>query len=143
MIVVSRALHDFLAAEARAAYPDECCGLLVGRARDGGGVMKVTRAVPSRNVTTGSPRHSFEVDPAVRLRLMRALRGTDEAIVGHYHSHPDGPARPSAHDVACTFEPELLWLIIAVGDGLAVATGAFLPDLQAETFRAEVLDIEN
>jgi len=106
---------------ALAAYPHECCGLLAGT-RDADGGITVTRAVTSRNLAETDTRDSFEVDPQVRFDLMRALE-TDcggAEIVGHYHSHPDHPAVPSARDLAMAYEPDLIWVIAASRpDGVA------------------------
>lgn len=109
---------------AAAAYPEECCGLLVG-SRDSHNVIHIHRLVASRNVAT-SARDAFEIDPQVRFDVTRAVRGTGQAIVGHYHSHPRGPAMPSARDLAQAYEPDLLWLIVALTPaGQAGALGCF------------------
>ena len=67
---------------------------------------------------------------------MREIEGTDLAIVGHYHSHPDHPPGPSAHDLASAFEPELVWLIVAVEKGRAGEITAHRLDEKAGQFRA-------
>ena len=140
MIVISPAQSRQIIEAAEAAYPEECCGLVVGRVR-GNGDIEVTRVAPSRNVASddaGAPRRRdrFEVDPELRFALMRETDGTDLAIVGHYHSHPDHPPGPSAHDLASCFEPELVWLIVAVEKGRAGAITAHRLDEKAGQFRA-------
>lgn len=104
-------------AAAVAARPEEACGLLVG-ARETGNQIRVTQLAPSANLAADR-RRRFEVDPALRLRLQKALRQSPHDIVGHYHSHPDGPARPSATDLAWATEPDLVWVILAVENGTA------------------------
>ena len=121
------------------AYPDEACGLIVGK-RLVRGRCVASRVVVSANLATGDARHRFEVDPALRLRLERELRGSGEAVIGHYHSHPDHPAAPSARDLAEAYEPELAWLIVAVEAGKARACGAFR--LEREAKRAHALALE-
>lgn len=114
---------------AETAYPKECCGLLVGR-DDGAGSLLVTRVVESPNLAEGSGRDRFEVDPQIRFNVMRQL--DEEAnngaarhrIIGHYHSHPDHPAQPSATDLQMAYEPDLVWLITSVVDGQATLTTA-------------------
>lgn len=104
-------------AAAEAAFPEEACGLLIGSGAEGG--VRVEDMVPSANVA-GDPARCFEVDPALHLRLQRELRGTERQVIGHYHSHPDGVARPSAEDVARIADPAMVWVILSVtADGVA------------------------
>ncbi len=119
--VIRRATLNAVTAAARAAYPEECCGLLIGAKE--GDHWRIDEAVAAANVAP-KPRHDrFEVDPALHLRLQRELRGTAQAVIGHYHSHPNGRAAPSQADVKQAEDPSLLWLIVAVaGDAVRVAT---------------------
>ncbi|MEO5337320.1 MAG: M67 family metallopeptidase [Magnetospirillum sp. WYHS-4] len=133
MIALPASVLAAIRAQAEAAYPEECCGLLVGSVEANGRVA-VVRHVPSPNLAEGDRRRSFEVSPQVRFDLMRSLRATGEALVGHYHSHPDGPAAPSAADRVMVWEPELVWLVVAVRDGKAGIPQAYRPDA-SEGFR--------
>jgi len=126
---------------AEAAYPLECCGLLAGSDHSGteaetetGPDVRVTRVVPSDNLTQSDARDSFEVDPKVRFELMRALENSDERIIGHYHSHPDHPAEPSETDLSMVYEPEFYWLIASVSDHKTGEIRAFLPTPDASAF---------
>ena len=120
MIRLTPAQLDEIHTQAEAAYPYECCGLLAGR-HEPDGVITVTRVVPSPNVlkdeAEGGGKDRFEVDPQVRFDLMRAVRDTDEDIIGHYHSHPDHPPEPSQTDIDMAFEPEMYWVIVGVQKG--------------------------
>jgi proteasome lid subunit RPN8/RPN11 len=120
MIVVEPTHLKAIADAAEAAYPNECCGLLVGTGRR---PVRVTRLLPAANLA-GSSGNRFELDPRVRLDAERSLRGTAERVIGHYHSHPDGSALPSPTDLAEAWEPELIWLIVGVVDGQAIQTQA-------------------
>jgi len=121
------AIADLIRAEATAAYPLECCGLLIGQWSPDGQMLTVIEAHPSKNVTDGDARRGFEIDPKLRFDLMRQAQaradGTD--IVGHWHSHPDGPAEPSARDLAAAYEPEFVWLICRSTNERAENLGAF------------------
>ncbi|MBM3482381.1 MAG: M67 family metallopeptidase [Alphaproteobacteria bacterium] len=119
---------------AEASYPEEACGLIVGRVTRG--VAKAGRIEPSDNVAAERRRDRFEVDPVVRFKVERALRGTDEAIIGHYHSHPDHPALPSSTDLASAFEPEFAWVIVSVQKGEARAATAHQVRPSGRVFRA-------
>jgi proteasome lid subunit RPN8/RPN11 len=120
VLTIPQTLLERITEAAEAAFPHECCGLLAGRNGAAAGETLVTRMVPSPNVTETRVEDSFEVDPQVRFDLMRALEGTDERIVGHYHSHPGGPALPSATDLKMAYETDLIWVIVAVQDGRTV-----------------------
>ena len=50
---------------------------------------------------------------------MKDLRDGPNKIIGHYHSHPNQTGEPSTKDLDMAFEPELVWLIIAVENGQA------------------------
>ncbi len=120
-------------AAAEAAYPEEACGLLVGR-RAADGAVRVSRVEASANVAEPPRTRRFEVDPRLRLRLERDLRDGQDSVVGVYHSHPDGSAGPSATDRAMIFEPAMVWLITAVAGGHAGATTGWRPTADGAAF---------
>lgn len=86
-------------------------------------MWRVRAAHPSANLAA-DPRTAFEVDPALRLRLHRTLRGAGEDVVGVFHSHPDSPAEPSPRDLERAWEPDLAWLVVSVAGGRAAAPAA-------------------
>ncbi len=144
MIIVAKALLATIRDLAEAAYPRESCGLLIGHSD--AQTTTVTRIAESQNVADGPGHDRFEVDPQVRFDVMRelglidaggavAVAATAERIVGHYHSHPDHPARPSETDLKMAYEPEMIWLITAVADGRAAETTAHVLDPLAGRFR--------
>jgi len=104
---------------ARDAWPEECCGLLVGRG------SRVTRLVRAANVHE-TPRRFFTIDPAVQFAILRDLRaaGDKEDVIGHYHSHPNGPAEPSPRDLAEAHDKQAIWIVIDPSNG---DLGAFRP----------------
>jgi proteasome lid subunit RPN8/RPN11 len=138
VIRLSVAHLDHIKAEAVAAYPSECCGLLVGDTN-----TTTSRVVPSRNLLASHGNDRFEIDPQTRINLERALRNTSESIIGHYHSHPDHPAEPSKTDLEMAFEAELIWLIVSVSGGEAIDVKAHQIDLETQKFieiKCEILD---
>lgn len=117
--------------EARAAFPRECCGLIVGR-RDRT-TFHVERLHPTRNLASEADR--FEIDPAEHLRLLRTLRADRQFVLGCYHSHPNGNAKPSRRDLEGAAEAGFVWLIGALSSetgrvslaGFEYCGGAFAP----------------
>ena len=103
------ALADALRAAAGAAYPNECCGLLEGMRT--GNVFHVQALHPARNLAARSDR--FEIDAADHIAAQKAARANGRTIIGCYHSHPDGAARPSDTDRMGAAQDDFLWLIVA------------------------------
>jgi proteasome lid subunit RPN8/RPN11 len=122
-------LRAQILAEARAAAPRECCGLVLG-SRDGE-AARVTALHQARNLADAADR--FAIDPADQFAAQRAARAAGIRIIGCYHSHPDGLARPSGRDLEGAGEENFLWLIATPEGALAafvysrgVMTGADL-----------------
>ena len=116
-----------IVAHARAEYPNEACGLIVGdRAAAEGGVA--LRYVPTRN-KAASP-YRYEIHPEDLLRLTIETDDADEVFWGIVHSHTHTPAVPSPTDIGLAFYPEALYLLVSLSkDEADPATGA--PSLRA------------
>lgn len=121
-------------------YPNEGCGLLVGIG--GKKQVTVTRVAIAPNVTSQDAATRFEVDPKFQFDLMRELEGTDERIVGHFHSHPDGSPIPSERDKKMALDKQLIWLIIAVEKGKAGTPKAYAVAEEEKDFRPIPLIVE-
>lgn len=96
---------------AAAALPAECCGALIGAAA--GRRIDVRTAIPLQN---DAPQGRFHIDAGVVRRLERQATGAGVALVGFYHSHPQGPSTPSPADLelAC---PGYVHLIVGGQEG--------------------------
>jgi len=113
-VSISRPVLDQILAHA-AEHPDaEVCGLLLGDAGE------IIAACPAANVAPDRSRR-FEIDPAVLFEAHRAARDGGPSILGHYHSHPNGNASPSAAD-AEEAQPGQLWLIVAGTEAVMFGT---------------------
>lgn len=95
-------------------YPNECCGVLLGKEQDGRKV--VLEILPLKNARDDSPRNRFLILPEDILHSDREARRRGLEIVGFYHSHPDHPARPSEFDREHAW-PWYTYLILAVEKG--------------------------
>lgn len=110
-----------IASGAAAAYPNEGCGALLGPAAD---ARHVTFTLPVPNGETGRPRDRFEIAPRDYLAIEDEADRRGLALLGFWHSHPDGEARPSATDRAHAWEG-LLTVIVAVEARRPHAVGAW------------------
>lgn len=86
--------------------PDiEVCGLLLGQGD------QVTQLCPAANIAPDPARH-FELDPATLIGAHRAARDGGLMVIGHWHSHPHGPAYPSQEDARCASPDGQVWIIL-------------------------------
>ncbi|MBB3859648.1 proteasome lid subunit RPN8/RPN11 [Novosphingobium hassiacum] len=92
---------------AAAARPLEVCGLLLGTG------AHIATAQVTANVACNPDRH-FEIDPAALIAAHRAVRdGSGPQVVGYFHSHPNGLARPSVTDAESAARDGRVWIIVA------------------------------
>ncbi len=101
---------------AQKTYPHECCGVMVGSVENG--VKTVTELIPAENQRTDSPANRYLITPDLLNELEKKLKGTDRAIVGFFHSHPDVPAQPSTYDQDHAW-PWYSYVIVSVNRGQA------------------------
>jgi proteasome lid subunit RPN8/RPN11 len=101
-----RSLAGEMFAHARAAAPEECCGLLGGAGGEAASVYLLTNA-------SREPSKSYEAAPAELFDAQRRMRVRGESLLGIYHSHPRSrdPA-PSDADVRLAFYPSAVYFII-------------------------------
>jgi proteasome lid subunit RPN8/RPN11 len=101
---------------ARAEYPNEACGLVIGdrSAAEGGSPL---RWVPCRN-RAASP-YRYEIDPDDLLRLTVETEDAGEVFWAIVHSHTHTPARPSPTDLGLAFYPDALYVLVSLADDQA------------------------
>lgn len=103
-----------------AAAPEEACGLLLGECQNEsrGTVLRLGLLWPCLNVWTPAAqrRRRFAIDPREQLLAQKWGRRHGWQVIGTVHSHPRGPAVPSAIDRAWAFPPTLM-LIAGPGAG--------------------------
>jgi proteasome lid subunit RPN8/RPN11 len=97
-----------------AAYPQECCGALIGSEEES--VHAVREAWPLDNVAAVARERRFTISPEDYRRAEARAAERGSALLGFYHSHPDAPARPSGEDLAQAW-PNLDYIIISVQRG--------------------------
>ena len=117
---------------ARAEYPNEACGLIIGDrpAADGGTAL---RWEPTRN-KAASP-HRYEIHPDDLLRLTIETDDAGEVFWAIVHSHVRSTARPSPTDVGLAFYPDALYLLVSLAEDA--------PDVRAyRIIDGEIVDVE-
>lgn len=110
-MTIQEQAHATTITTAMACAPREACGLLLGTGSE------IQTAVPTANVAA-DPAHHFEIDPAALIAAHKAARHGGPQVLGYFHSHPNGLARPSATDAASAARDGKVWAIAApVNDG--------------------------
>ncbi len=137
--VIAAEVMAALVKQAEAAFPQECCGLLLGtRTADG---WHLARVQALRNASP-QPEQGFEFDAVEQLRAYRAAEAAGWEILGHYHSHPNGRRGPSPTDLQLAAErsDRSLWLILAVAQGRFLTASLWQLPEQAAAFRRVALE---
>jgi proteasome lid subunit RPN8/RPN11 len=120
---------------ARASYPQEGCGLLIGKRGWRDCVIK--RVTQAKNLNLARARDRYLLDPQDFLEADRVAREENMEVLGVWHSHPDHPALPSETDRAAAW-PDWAYVILAVtGDGVQDLRAWRLNECQ--TFDEEVI----
>jgi proteasome lid subunit RPN8/RPN11 len=105
---LSPELLDEMLAHARACYPREACGVLLGQDDC------VQRHYPARNVAPGNEH--FLLDPAEQRIIFAEMARQRWKLLAIYHSHPRRDASPSRNDLRLSAYPHALFIIISLAD---------------------------
>jgi proteasome lid subunit RPN8/RPN11 len=124
----------------RAAYPEECCGALLGTA--GNGAVHVTRVERIENSSREEKRRRYVVAPLEYARVERLADADGLAVLGFYHSHPDHPAVPSEYDREHGL-PIFHYVVLAVGPESSGEIASYLLSEDRGVFEREDLVVED
>ena len=130
MLRIPRDLADIIVQHARQGFPLEVCGILGGK--DG--------AVSSlyRMTNTDKSNEHFMMDPKEQFAVMNKMRGAGLEMLAVYHSHPDGPSRPSAEDIRLALTPDVSYVIVS----LEAANNPVLKSFRIAAGRVEPEEVE-
>lgn len=121
---VPHAVAAAMRAHAQAAYPHECCGVMLGH-RDGQD-WRITAAIAVENAAADETRRSrYEIGPHDLVGIALEARRRQLEIAGFYHSHPECPANWSPTDLAEAHWIGASYVIVEVRDGRAAAIRSF------------------
>lgn len=103
-MILEAALADRIISHCRSGLPNEACGLLAGSP----GRIEAVYCIPN---IEASPV-SYTIEPEGHFRALTDAESRGWELLGAFHSHVDGPAIPSATDIAGAAEPEWIWLVV-------------------------------
>jgi proteasome lid subunit RPN8/RPN11 len=131
MLRIQYADYEALRAHGEETYPNECCGVLLGKsvATEGNSsavTNHVRQIVRAGNTRTDSAHNRYNIAPQELVKIQRQARGLGLDIVGFYHSHPDHPAQWSKTDFAEAHWLGCSYIITSIEKGKAATTNSFL-----------------
>lgn len=138
---ISRALLDRIHQHLESGYPNEACGVMLGKS---GVITEIVSADNQRSDLPASggesARNRYLIDPLAYLKIEREAdkRGLD--VLGIYHSHPDVAARPSQFDLDHAW-PNFSYLIVSVCRGKAVESNSWRLRDDRSAFDQEAVEI--
>jgi proteasome lid subunit RPN8/RPN11 len=125
-----------MVSHARATYPNECCGAMLGSVDGGDKVVKI--ALPLENVSQGPQRSRYELKPEDLLHADREARRRNMDLVGIYHSHPDCDAYFSETDLKNSC-PWYSFVVLSVQKGNFDHANSWLPNPEQTAAEKEEL----
>ena len=117
-------------------YPHECCGFLIGKFDDDGGV--ITEYRQGNNTKQSQRERRFLIDPADYQNTEDDADSNNLSIVGILHSHPDHPDIPSEFDKEHAF-PGFSYVIVSVKKGKTAGYRSWQLKIDRSQFREELI----
>ena len=125
MIRIELGPWESMVSHARATYPNECCGAMLG-VIDGDTKM-VRDSVAIENAFEGAKAARYELRPEDLLAADKAARARGMDLIGIYHSHPDCGAYFSETDLKNSC-PWYSFVVLSIQKGEFDHANSWLPD---------------
>jgi proteasome lid subunit RPN8/RPN11 len=137
MIRIEPAPWAAMVAHARATYPNECCGAMLGAIE--GDTKAVREAVALENAFEGAQAARYELRPEDLLAADKAARARGMDLIGIYHSHPDCGAYFSNTDLQNSC-PWYSFVVLSIQKGEFDHANSWLPNVdQTEAAKEELI----
>lgn len=137
MIKITKDVYDEITGHAKESYPEECCGVLVGKPA---AETTITKAFRVDNLNKERSQDRYEIDPDALFKIDRKVRGEGFDILGFYHSHPDHPDTPSEFDRE-RGQAEYSYVIVGVQGGSETTVRSWAFEEAGEPFEEEEIKI--
>ena len=126
-----------MVAHARRAYPNECCGAMLGGTADG--TKLVREAMALENAFAGAQAARYELRPEDLLAADKVAREHKMDLIGIYHSHPDCDAYFSTTDLQNSC-PWYSFVVLSIQKGEFNHANSWLPNVdQTEAAKEELI----
>ena len=125
MIRIEPAPWEQMVGHARAIYPNECVGVMLGSSANGAKV--VSEALRMENVHDGPQAERYVLDQKALLAADAQARARKLELIGIYHSHPDCDAYFSETDLKNSC-PWYSFVVLSIKQGEFDHANSWLPD---------------
>ncbi len=138
MLQLSVELEKNIRTDGETAYPNECCGVLIGDI-DNEGIKTARSTLTIDNAREdGEQYHRFLITPENMMKAEQTARSMKLDVIGFYHSHPDHPSAPSGYDKEHAL-PFYSYVIVSVDKGKAqVLTSWELTDDRSDFMQEKI-----
>ncbi|MEO1431669.1 MAG: M67 family metallopeptidase [Cyanobacteria bacterium J06633_8] len=127
MIQLNKQQLQIILNHAKADYPEECCGVILGTtSNDTKTVVEIVPTDNAWNLETGnnfsdsdlnhSKKRRYTISPQDMFEIQKSSRERKLNIIGIFHSHPDYRAIPSEFDRKYAWQ-EYSYIIVSVQKG--------------------------
>jgi proteasome lid subunit RPN8/RPN11 len=139
-LILSPQLHRQIEQEGASAFPNECCGILIGK--DQGEQRIVEKLVQGENAFEADEQyHRFSIDPRAQLKAEREAEAAGLMVLGFYHSHPNHPARPSDYDRDHGW-PFYSYVIVSIMDGKPAKMTSWVLNETINVFEEQTVEVK-
>ncbi|HVB12906.1 MAG TPA: M67 family metallopeptidase [Nitrososphaerales archaeon] len=142
-IILDQQMLREMQSHATSTYPEECCGLLIGKFEGNLSRKLVSRTKRMENVFEKPERyHRYTIDPLKYMDAENEATSSGEDVIGIYHSHPNAPAKPSLFDISYAW-PSLSYIVVEVRDSVPVETKSWILRDDRTEFIQENMEIQS
>ena len=125
-----------MVSHARATYPNECCGAMLGRINGEQKTLQVSMQL--QNAFEGAQAARYELRPEDLLAADKAAREREMDLISIYHSHPDCDAYFSKTDLQNSC-PWYSFVVLSIQKGDFHHANSWLPNFeQTEAAKEEL-----
>jgi proteasome lid subunit RPN8/RPN11 len=136
MIKINSGAWETMVAHAQSTFPDECCGVMVGKID--GNEKRVTTAIALENAYKGKQEDRYEIRPEDLLAADKNARAEGLDLIGIFHSHPDCDAYFSKTDLENSC-PWYSFVVLSIKGGKFDHANSFLPNADQTVAEKEEL----
>ncbi len=127
MIQIEPEAWQVIVSHAKATYPNECCGAMIGTVD--GDVKTVKIGLAIENAFTGVQHERYELRPEDLMKADKEARARGMDLIGIFHSHPDCDAYFSETDLKNSC-PWYSFVVLSIYKGEFHHANSFLPNAE-------------